>query len=82
MSDIHIAGKVGGRITGLDESLRVDVQKKRVLSVSASGEWDFPFCVCPVDDDGIDMGVIAQFERHEDALLFVETSNACTEEVT
>lgn len=42
------------------------------LMISASGDPDFPFFVCPVDGEGIEMAPIAVFVRHADALLFVE----------
>ena len=41
------------------------------LMVEASGDPDYPFCVCPVDDDGIQLPPIAAFNRHADALRFV-----------
>lgn len=56
--------------------VQIEVQQKRVLSISASGDiYEFPYCVCPVDDDGVDMGIIANFEKHEDAMLFVEAND-------
>ncbi len=41
------------------------------LMVEASGDPDYPFCVCPVDSDGIQLPPVAQFEKHADALRFV-----------
>lgn len=41
------------------------------LIIVASGDPDYPFCVCPVDSDGIQLPPVAQFEKHADALLFV-----------
>ncbi len=44
-------------------------------TVSASGDSQYPFCVCPVIDDGMELPPIAGFERHADALLFLVAKN-------
>lgn len=40
------------------------------LMIEASGDPDFPFYVCPVDGDGIQLPPVAAFEKHADALRF------------
>lgn len=57
------------RVSGIDG--KGDTPTSVPLMVEASGDPDYPFCVCPVDSDGIQLPPVAQFVKHADALRFV-----------
>lgn len=46
------------------------------LMIEASGDPDFPFYVCPVDGDGIQLSPVAAFEKHADALRFATMNHS------
>lgn len=43
-------------------------------SVSASGDVEYPFCVCAVGG-GVDVEIIANFVNHADAVSFVSVKS-------
>ena len=49
------------------------------LMIEASGDPAFPFYVCPVDGDGIQLSPVAAFENHADALRFATMNHPRSE---
>ena len=54
------------------EVVDIPGESDRKLTISSNGQYDFPFDVDMVDEDGIYVRTIAQFRHHIDAILFVE----------